>query len=213
MAKKWKKKISIRRRFVDIVLIAILIRLLYSLLPYPHHHSTKNKDVIRRNNLFEIETVINNYKDSYWVWPDLDNAKNGITVSSIAKTLKQLWLDKKAISDPNEESKVYWLWEAIATWEYLYLVTKKDWIDDWWFILMSKADLEWWTNWIVCKDGSWLDDWYITNDTDINDIELCYWVNMSDTCSAKDCIYTTQEELRHIVASENIEKYKNKPEY
>ena len=107
MAKEWKKKISLRRRFVDIVFIAVLIRLIYSLLlPHPHHHGTKNRDVVRRNNLFEIERVINDYKNTYWTRPDLDNARNWITISSIWKGLKKLWLDKKALSDPDKESKV-----------------------------------------------------------------------------------------------------------
>ena len=202
MVKEWKKKISIRRRFIDTVIIAILIRLIYSLLiPHPHHHNTKNRDVVRRNDLIQISTAINDYKNKYWERPELDNAINWITISSISKELKNFWLDKKTISDPDKESGVYWLWNARWTWEYLYLVTQ-----DWWFILMAKTELEWWTNWIVCKDGSWLEQWYITSDTDIDYIKLCERVDKSDTCSAKDCTYTIQEEeLRRIVITKSQE--------
>lgn len=202
MAKEWKKKISIRRRFIDTVIIAILIRLIYSLLiPHPHHHNTKNRDVVRRNDLIQISTAINDYKNKYWERLELDNAINWITISSISKELKKLWLDKKTISDPDKESKVYWLWNARWTWEYLYLVTQ-----DWWFILMAKTELEWWTNWIVCKNGSWLEQWYITSDININDIKLCDRVDKSDICSAKDCTYTIkEEELRRIVIRESPE--------
>ena len=196
MDKEWKKKISIRRRFIDIVIIAISIRLIYSLLlPHQPHH-TKNRDVVRRNDLIQISTAINDYKNKYWERPELDNAINWTTTSNLPKDI--MWW-QSIPSDPNAKSEIYWLWNARWTWEYLYLVTQ-----DWWFILMAKTELEWWTNWIVCKDGSWLEQWYITSDTDIDDIKLCDRVDKSDTCSAKDCTYTTQEEeLRHIVITES----------
>lgn len=195
MAEEWKKKIPWKRYLIDIAIIAIVILLIYIfLLPHPHHH-TKNRDVVRRDDLIQISTAINEYKDKYWVRPELDNAINWMTTSSLPKDIMWWhWI----LSDPNPNSEIYWLWDAKWTWDYLYLVTQ-----DWWFILMAKTEWEWWTNWIVCEDGSWLEQWYITSDTDINDIKLCdERVDKTDTCSTKDCTYTMQEELRRIVITE-----------
>ena len=200
-SKCWKPKRSIRRKFIDIVILIALIALIYNLRPRTCCVKWTNRDVARRNDLSQIETAIENYKDTYWEWPDLENAKRWTTVSSIQEILAKVWLSRWICQDPVEKNEVYWLWDAKEEWEYLYMVTKKDWLENWWFILMASTEWEGWTNWIVCKDGSWLEQWYITNDTDINDIKLCnYRVDQSDICSPADCKYKNfNEELRYIV--------------
>ena len=196
MAEEWKKKIPWKRYLTEIGIIALVILLIYIfLLPRPNHCKGKNRDVARRDDLIQISTAINEYKDKYWVLPELDNAINWMTVSSLPRDV--MWWQSIPL-DPNPNSEIYWLWNAKWTWDYLYLVTQ-----DWSFILMAKTEWEWQTNWIICKDGSWLEQWYITSDTDINDIKLCNKrVDKTDTCSVKDCTYTMQEELRRIVITE-----------
>lgn len=199
--KPWKPKRSIRGKFIYIAILIALILPIYNLRPRTYSAKWNIKDVVRRHDLHQIETAISNYKDINWVWPNLDNAENWTTVSSMKKELKKLWVSRKQFRDPKKETEVYWLWIARENWEYLYIVTKKDWVKNWWFVLMAKTEVEWWTNWIVCKDGSWLEQWYITNDTDINDIKLCdKRVDKSDICSPADCKYKNfNEELRYIV--------------
>ena len=191
MAKEWKSKKSLRRYCIDIAIILVVIWLIYTFFrPRQYSVSGKPRDTARQEDLSEIATAINNYKDKYWVLPELDNAINWMTVSSLPRDV--MWWQSIPL-DPNPNSEIYWLWDAVWTWDYLYLLTQ-----DWWFILMAKTEWDWWSNWVVCKDGSWLDDWYITNDTDINEIKLCKKVKQWETCSSMDCTYTIDDELRYI---------------
>lgn len=198
-SKGWKFKKLLKRIFIDIaVLIGIIVVIYILLCPRTCCVKWTNRDVARRNDLSQIETAIENYKDTYWVRPKLDSAMNWMATSSLPKDIMWWqWIP----ADPNINSEIYWLWDGKRTWEYLYIVTKKDWVENWWFVLMAKTEWEGWSNRVVCKDGTWLGKWYITNDTDLENIVTCETHTKWDSCSAnrKACTYTAQEELRYIL--------------
>jgi hypothetical protein len=105
--------------------------------------------------------------------------------------------------DPLWSTQVTWIWDnAITEWEYGYIVVKKNWTPNWWFVLMAKTEIEWWSNWVVCDSA-----WKITNDTDIwnKSFQICTTMKKDDTnentCSIADwvCTYGQDGQLRYIV--------------
>ena len=86
-------------------------------------------------------------------------------------------------------------------WDYIYIVSKRNGVNDAWFVLMAKTEVEGGSNWVVCKNGQWVNGWYITNDTDLAKITICRSVTKWNTCSSNSetCTYTDEEELRYIL--------------
>ena len=127
-------------------------------------------------------------------------ATDGIAVSAISSMLKEAWMSDIP-SDPLK-SKVSWLWEY--TWnengDYAYLVAGRNWTSNWWFALMAKTEVVWWSNWVVCtgKDNNGKLD----NNTDLaNDVQLCSditkWICSNDGNGS--CSYANDSELRYLV--------------
>ena len=171
----------------------------------PRMQSAQNRarDVARKTALSQLQSAIITSQWDKWKWPGIDNgAVKWITVSTIEKELNDAGLISVPM-DPDINNVNNWLWKNYknnsATWEYLYLVTKRNWVNNGWFILMAKTEVEWGSNWIVCKDKSWIDDWYIASKTDISDIKTCYEITKWEYCSAKECKYTSEDELRYIL--------------
>ena len=128
-------------------------------------------------------------------------AINSDTSSGIWKDLINAWMSGIP-TDPLKNSSFTWLWNnQITWWFYWYIVTKRNWTDDAWFVLMAKTEVEWWSNWVVCKDEPHdLSGWYIQNTDDISQISLCSSVSQDTSkCSAEECTYKTEEELRYII--------------
>ena len=131
-------------------------------------------------------------------------ANEWITIDVIEKEIKEAWMNSIPM-DPIIYNINYWLWNNYindsAMGEYLYLVAKRNWTQNGWFLLMAKTEVEWWSNWIVCKDWTWLNKWYIDNETDIAKIRLCTNITQWNSCGISDeiCTYTSEDELRYIV--------------
>ena len=177
--------------------------LVASLLPRMQSTQWRARDVARKTALSQLQSAIVTWQWDKWNWPGLDKgATKWLPVSKIEKEIKEAWM-YSVPTDPIEYNINYWLWENyaknIAEWEYLYLVTKRNWTQNGWFILMANTEVEWSSNWVVCKNKSWLENWYITNDTDMKDINLCQRLTKWESCSAKNCTYTNDDELRYIV--------------
>ena len=177
--------------------------LVASLLPRMQSAQWRARDVARKTALSQLQSAIVTWQWDKWNWPGLDKgATKWLPVSKIEKEIKEAWM-YSVPTDPIEYNINYWLWENyaknIAEWEYLYLVTKRNWTQNGWFILMANTEVEWSSNWVVCKNKSWLENWYITNDTDMKDINLCQRLTKWESCSAKNCTYTNDDELRYIV--------------
>ena len=205
LGEKWenknlKFKKLLKRIFVEILVCIFVILLLYILFrPRTCCVGWRSRDVVRREDLTEVWTAILKYKDTTWMRPDFDKAKKWTIVHNVP-VLNKVWMTYIP-SDPRINNKNYWLWDITASWEYLYLITKKNWIDDAWFVLMASTEWEGISNRVVCKDGSWLEKWYITNDTDLEDIVTCETHTKWDYClsNSNACTYTDSEELRYIL--------------
>lgn len=178
--------------------------LLASLMPRMQSAQDRARDVSRKTSLSQIQTAIIISQWDKWVWPGMDAATKWIPVSKIEDELINVWLSSIP-SDPNYYSTNYWLWENYkdnsAIWEYLYLVTKRNWTENAGFVLMAKTETEWWSNRVVCENSNWLKKWYIKNNTDIAKISTCNYISKWDLCwnNSWNCTYTDDNELRYIV--------------
>lgn len=176
-----------------------------SLTPRMQSAQSRARDVARKNDLSQIQTAIIVSLGDNWKFPGIKSgatsATKWITISKIEKELTEAWL-YSIPTDPIEGNPNYWLGENyrknISEWEYLYLVAKRNGIENGWFVLMANTEVEWSSNWVVCKDKPWIDNWYITNKTELKDITPCYSVTKWASCSAKECTYTSEDELRYI---------------
>ena len=163
------------------------------------------RDVSRKTSLSQLQSAIVTSQWDKWIWPGMDKGANEwITINVIGKEIKEAWMSYIPV-DPNIYNINYWLWNNYkndsAMWEYLYLVAKRNWTQNGWFLLMAKTEVEWWSNWVVCKDWTWLNKWYIDNETDIAKMKLCTNITQWNSCGINDgtCTYTSEDELRYIV--------------
>lgn len=157
------------------------------------------KDMARKSDLSQVQSAIVTWQLDNWKWPGMNAATKWIAISDIEKELKAAWMN--AIPhDPEEKNSVTWLGDIKTSgWEYPYLVAQRNGVTNWWFVLMASTETEWASNWVVCENKSWLDNWYITNATDLKNINPCSEVTKWDTCSAKACTYKNESELRYIL--------------
>jgi len=176
-----------------------------ALAPRMQSAQDRARDVARKVDLSQIQTAIVTSQWDKWMWPGMDKgAARWATISSIEKELQEAWMSSVP-KDPNNYNINYWLWKNYKNdsvmGEYLYLVTKRNWVQNGWFVLMAKTEVEWWSNRVVCKDGMWLNKWYIVNETDIAKIQLCSTVSKWDSCGINEgvCTYTDDDELRYIL--------------
>jgi len=170
-----------------------------ALVPRMKSAQDRARDVSRKASLSQLQSAIVTYQWDKWMRPGMNAATKWISVSKIKDELLYAWMSSIP-TDPEWNNKVSWLW-ALKTvdWGYSYLVTKRNWSQNGWFVLMAKTEVEWWSNWVVCENKSWLENWYITNDTDLKDINPCAGITKWDSCSAKNCTYTNRDELRYIL--------------
>jgi hypothetical protein len=176
------------------------------------------RDVARKNDLAQIQTAIIVSQQDRWMWPWVNeyNLANWVTtwatkwmrISEISNNLYKAWMSSIPW-DPNSSSLVYGLWEKYNTkdnarknwaeWDYLYVVSTRNWVSNGGFALMAKTETEWWSNWVVCENGQGLNKWYITNTTDLREVKLCSTLTKWNTCSASACTYINEEQLRYIL--------------
>ena len=171
-------------------------------MPRMQSAQSRARDVARKSDLSQIQTAIIISQADNWKWPGVESgAIKWVTIGTIEKEIKEAWFSSVPV-DPIQCNPNYWLWRNyirnIAEWEYLYLVAKKNWVENWWFILMAKTEEEW-SNWVVCKDKTWSENWYITNNSDIESLTPCYYLSKWESCSIKECTYTDEDELRYIL--------------
>ena len=180
---------------IVIVIIGILIA---ALMPRMQSAQGRARDVSRKNALSQIQTAIITSQQDKWVWPWMDAARNGITIDQISWALITAWMSSVP-SDPLESNEVTGLGTStIGTWQFIYMVTKRNWTDDWWFLLMAKTEVEWWSNWIVCDNGVWK-----FTGQDIRDTQTCttFTKNESAACSITNwnCTYQNDWQLRYLL--------------
>jgi len=222
MKKNTIKAFTLVEMLIVIVIIGILIA---SLMPRMQSAQWRARDVARKNDLAQIQTAIITSQQDRGAFPGMANneGKTGATASTTyASGNSWMIVDNMAYNlqtagmtsvpaDPNGSNVNYWLWVykswdttklAEAEWKYLYLVAKRNWVDNAWFALMAKTEVEWWSNWVTCQDATaWTWKWYIVSSDDLAKLTTCKKVTQSGECksNAEDCYYQDTAELRYIL--------------
>ena len=214
MKKNTIKAFTLVEMLIVIVIIGILIA---ALMPRIQSAQWRARDVARKNDLSQIQTAIVTSQQDKWDWPGMDNSDssklptNAISVREIEQQLLIAWMSSVPW-DPLKSNQVSWIWtktsagsNGIDEWEYGYVVVTKNWTPKWWFVLMAKTEIEWWSNWIYCWDSATT----ITSDTDISakwttPFQLCTSFIKDDngsTCQNNkgECTYSKDDQLRYIV--------------
>jgi len=225
MKKNTIKAFTLVEMLIVIVIIGILIA---SLMPRMQTAQGRARDVARKNDLSQIQTAIITSQSDRGAWPwmkgnwDDSNWANGwIPVSTIKTQLLNAWMSEVP-SDPNGSNDNFWIGtpaNQIANqtnnkWQYLYMVWKRNWVSNAWFVLMAKTEVEWSSNWVVCsktavaetaRNLAW-GKWYIKSDDDLAGLNLCTKVSKvwNDGCTActsntANCCYEEIWELRYIL--------------
>lgn len=203
MKKNTIKAFTLVEMLIVIVIIGILIA---SLMPRMQSAQGRARDVARKNDLAQIQTAIIASQTDKWKWPQLDSgATEGMAIGSgIEQDLINAGMSSMP-RDPNGSNYFNWLWDLStgeSVWAYGYLVSTRNGISNWWFVLMAKTETEWWSNWVVCSaaGNTW---WQIGKGADLKDVQTCTKLtyDKNGTCanSGWNCTYTKTEELRYIL--------------
>ncbi len=223
MKKNTIKAFTLVEMLIVIVIIGILIA---SLMPRMQSAQGRARDVARKNDLAQIQTAIITSQQDRGAYPWMTNneakkaqgddwtsgATNGMIVDDMSYNLQIAGMSSVP-ADPNGSNRNYWLWSnfnnSAATssswdWKYLYLVAKRNWVSNAWFVLMAKTEVEWGSNWVVCDSGttSGLSGGYILNTDDLAKITTCQRFTKEDgECESNtdDCKYSEEWQLRYIL--------------
>ena len=88
-----------------------------------------------------------------------------------------------------------WLWNATSKWDYLYMVTTRNTIPWWGFVLLSLAGWDSNSNWVVCDNWEWnIPAWY-----DLSDFNLCSSLVEWNVCSNDfkwNCTYSSKGSVK-----------------
>ena len=181
------------------ILIALLICWIFAaaLLPRIKSAQYASYDATRIADLSSFQNYVVAYYNENWKFPLDDDAVNWIPVSDLLSVINMDIFPSMAY-DPDFMSSNSWLWSARFWWSYLYMVTTKNAVTRWWFILLAKTDSEAKSNWVVCDNWEWkIHAWY-----DINDIKVCSSLSKWDSCSNDfkwNCTYSSSGDLRYIL--------------
>ena len=211
MKKNTIKAFTLVEMLIVIVIIGILIA---SLMPRMQSAQWRARDVARKNDLAQIQTAIITSQQDRGAFPGMSSwATSGIPVVTLETDLKTAGMTQVPW-DPNGSNEVYWLWSANSdTWQYIYMVTKRNGVDDAWFVLMAKTEVEWWSNWVTCQnveEGNQKlasNKWYIWTGDDLKDVATCtkFVHDETDTpacginTGTSTCTYDEVAELRYIL--------------
>ena len=213
MKKRTINAFTLVEMLIVIVIIGILIA---ALLPRMQAAQGRARDVSRKTALSQIQSAIVTRQWDHWKWPSSwdtldENGKNeGIGIDTIKAKLIDAWMSDVPL-DPLNDSKVTGLWWATAaSWNYLYMVSVRNWSPNAWFVLMAKTEVAWGSNWVVCSGttsteatvlngniGKWMDLAKVSPCSSIKkgkDSEVC-----TNSGSGGECIYKTEDQLRYIV--------------
>ena len=190
---------------IVIVIIGILIA---ALMPRMQAAQWRARDVARKTALSQVQSAIVTSQWDKWEWPwqKTLGATWWIGLSVIAEELKTAWMN--SVPQDPLKSQVTGIGGKTITWgDYAYIVTRRNWTNNWWFALMAKTEVEWGSNWVVCGSGETAQG-SITWGTDIARITLCdtivqsgsvWWVSKCSNNYSWTCIYSLDSELRYLV--------------
>ena len=216
MKKRTVSAFTLVEMLIVIVIIGILIA---ALMPRMQAAQWRARDVSRKTALSQVQSAIVTSQWDKWKWPwqsedndcATDCAQVWMWLSAISWDLTTAWMSSVPI-DPLKTEELEWLWNFTGTpeWDYGYMITKRNWTLNWWFVLMAKTEVEWWSNWVVCDSEGVTKDlthWRIwaSNAEDIVDIHPCTTFKKDDsetvTCKIEngECYYDTDNQLRYIL--------------
>ena len=218
MKKNTIKAFTLVEMLIVIVIIGILIA---SLMPRMQTAQGRARDVARKNDLSQIQTAIITSQSDRGAWPgmkknanngigDNDEAKGWLAISGIAQQLLDAGMSEIP-SDPNGSNDNYWLWSAAKgwnLWQYIYMVAKRNWVDNAWFVLMAKTEVEWSSNWVTCSSQTAGSGYgYLLSSDDLAKIQLCKTItqvgkgdctSLSCQSNQETCCYDETADLRYI---------------
>ena len=199
---------------IVIVIIGILIA---ALMPRMQAAQWRARDVSRKTALSQIQSAIVTSQWDKWEWPwqcAVDGsttpgcAQFWIWITTISWDLTRAWMNSVPV-DPLKTEDITWLWNFTGNdkWDFAYLVTTRNWTEDWWFILMAKTEVEWSSNWVSCPSPITLSGWNIVVGEDITNIHPCTSFEKDEddsdgeTCKIEweKCYYSSDSQLRYIV--------------
>ena len=216
MKKNTIKAFTLVEMLIVIVIIWILIA---SLMPRMQTAQWRARDVARKNDLSQIQTAIITSQSDRGAWPGMnknnwtstsDDANNALAISGIAQQLLDAWMSEIP-SDPNGSNDNYWLWTAGKgwnLWQYIYMVAKRNWVNNAGFVLMAKTEVEWSSNWVTCSNQTAGSGYgYLLSTDDLAKVQLCKTITQvgkgdcaSKTCQSNQetCCYDETADLRYI---------------
>ena len=212
MKKRRINAFTLVEMLIVIVIIGILIA---ALLPRMQAAQWRARDVSRKTALSQIQSAIVVSQWDKWAWPGMPKNKewinddkdplNWMDVKDIEKQLSSAWLN--GIPEDPLNASVTWLWAGGTAWQYRYMVLPRNGTSAWWFILMAKTEVEWWSNWVYCGEGSTtLEQWFIDpENTDLTEIIPCDSLSEkgdNESCGKQEdwsCRYENDWQLRYII--------------
>lgn len=184
-------------KWILLILLIIIVWIIYIIFfTSPRSVNLRTNDVARKTVLSQIQTAILISQKDKWEWPQLSQAANGMSIRWIENELISAWMSYIPW-DPVQSTVISWLWDKSTTWDYMYMVSMRGWIPNWWFVLIAKMDDERFSNWVVCDNGEWnIQPW-----EDLAGIKLCETVSKWDSCLNSNgvCTYTYTDQLRYIL--------------
>ena len=214
MKKNTIKAFTLVEMLIVIVIIGILIA---ALMPRMQAAQWRARDVSRKTALSQVQSAIVTSQWDKWRWPWCGTtgcaaANSWMDLTSIESEIKAAWMNSVP-KDPTAWNRCSWIWTAQSNdawaWEYRYIVAERNWAPDWWFALMAKTEVEWWSNRVVCESATDLTGWLVQSTDDISEINLCTTVNeinewecewVSDCRSNQaTCCYKSTDQLRYLV--------------
>jgi hypothetical protein len=137
------------------------------------------------------------YQLDNWRFPE----STGTTIDTISDELIEGGMTSIP-KDPANNKTFSWISNVVSEQDspyYLYTSIKKNWVADWWFVLMSKMESPWQANYLFCGSNE------ITNSSNYNTIHLCQTISKVQTgCVAAtvagdtNCQYSNLNQLRYV---------------
>ena len=229
--KKLLKWFTLVEILIVIVIIGILI---WALVPRMSAAQGRARDVARKNDLSNLQAaILVSYQDK-WRYPCSKTwCKDGNISTANDAVKSDKWLNFKELliaawmntvpGDPMATNEFRWIWEDTQKsdeWDYMYITTLSHWIENWWFALMAKTEVEWSSNWVVCEDAahSKVTDGLInSSNSDVKDFHPCSSIKKAqgtEVCKNDssvdatpwkfattpwECIYADERELRYVM--------------
>ena len=197
MKKNTLKAFTLVEMLIVIVIIGILIA---SLMPRMQSAQWRARDVSRKNDLAQIQTAIITSQQDRGKFPGMDGATEWVSVNAIADDLKTAWMTQVPW-DPNQSNEVSWLGSVTWTWQYIYMVTKRNSVANAGFALMAKTEVEGWSNWVHCNGATTLASGHIAKGEDLAKVTTCTSLNKWDNCwiHSGSCVYWDIADLRYLL--------------